>query len=95
MYSQLLDVESLDARAKDEVGSLNASKKGRDARSSRSHEVTTRLTSLRKTLKKHHESLEQNAKKLIWLTLNPGTPPKPRNKCNPVPPHHGEDFSAE
>jgi len=67
----------------------NASKRKRDARASRSHEVSDRprLTQFAKNTPK------KTQKK--WSTLNPGPTPKPRNKCNPIPPHHGEDLSAE
>ena len=42
---------------------------------------------------KRQEKEKENPKKR--LTLSPHTPPKPRNKCNPIPPHHGEDCSAK
>lgn len=79
-----------------EVG--NASNEGRDARTSRSHEVSDypRLKIASQNLqKKVTRPKFFFAKKKIWLTLNPDPPPKPRNKCNPMPPHHGEDLSAE
>jgi hypothetical protein len=28
-------------------------------------------------------------------SLSPNPTPKPSDKCNPIPPHHGEDLSAE
>ena len=69
----------------------DASKEGRDARPSRSHEVHH---SLRPRFPNPQKVAKKEAKK-IWLTLNPGPPAKPHNKCNPISPHHGEDLSAE